>query len=320
MSSILKTKASSRRSAGLLVLVGVFAGVVVGGGVGVIAASSPGSVTLCANKETNLLRYAKSGTCRKTESPVVLNQTGPTGAKGDTGATGAKGDTGATGAKGDTGAAGAKGDTGAPGADGAAGGGGGASITELSVCDGPDAGTVANELCKIGMTGPGGGPVFFIDSQNLFASFCASGDCNYLEASPADVDEAGSDFTSQWCSDNSTALGLSGWDKKAIGAGRTNTATAHTACTSGAIQTAVDYTAPAFNGVAKDDWWLPSIGELMVMYSNLFQAGAGSFSVTGYWSSSESDATNAYYQLFDFGAQPITGKAGNAHVRPVRGF
>ena len=313
MSSILKTKASSRRSAGLLVLVGVFAGVVVGGGVGVIAASSPGSVTLCANKATNILRYAKSGTCRKTESPVVLNQTGPTGS---TGAAGAKGDTGATGAKGDTGATGAKGDTGATGAAG------GARITELSVCDGSDAGTVADELCKIGMTGPGGGSVFFVDYQDQFASFCASGDCNYLEASPADVDEAGGDFLSAWCSDTSSNLGLTGWDKRAIGAGRTNTATADATCSSGAIQTAVDYTAPAFNGVAKDDWWLPSISESMVMYQNLSPAGVGGFSLANYWSSSEhtAAATVASAQYFGDGYQVGDYKVTARRVRLVRGF
>ena len=41
----------SRRSAGVLLLVGVLAGVTVGGGVGVIAATSTKSVTVCANKK-----------------------------------------------------------------------------------------------------------------------------------------------------------------------------------------------------------------------------------------------------------------------------
>nr|MBU6203540.1 hypothetical protein [Acidobacteriota bacterium] len=161
------------------------------------------------------------------------------------------------------------------------------------MCDGTDAGTVADELCKIGMTGPGGGPVFFIDYQDQFASFCASGDCNYLEASPADVDEAGGDYTSAWCSNTSSALGLSAWSNSAVGAGRTNTTTADTTCTSGAIQTAVNYTAPAFNGVAKDDWWLPSLGEWMSMYSNLRQAGVGGLASDIYWSSTEHTNTDA---------------------------
>ena len=40
MISLSKSKSYSRRSAGVLLLVGVLAGVTVGGGVGVIAASS----------------------------------------------------------------------------------------------------------------------------------------------------------------------------------------------------------------------------------------------------------------------------------------
>jgi hypothetical protein len=183
------------------------------------------------------------------------------------------------------------------------------------VCDGTDVDTVADELCKIGMTGPGGGPVFFIDYYDQYPSFCATGDCNYLEASSADVGAA-----QAWCSDTTTSRGLTGWDKSAIGAGRTNTTTADTTCTSGAIQTAVDYTAPAFNGVAKDDWWLPSLGELMAMYTNLRQAGVGSFSGNLYWSSSEYSASSAWLQSFYTGAQTNDTKSSTERVRPVRGF
>ena len=76
MMSLLKSKSYSRRSAGVLLLVGVLAGLTVDGGVGVIAASSTKTVTVCANKKTNVLRYAKNGKCKKTERKVVLNQTG----------------------------------------------------------------------------------------------------------------------------------------------------------------------------------------------------------------------------------------------------
>ena len=96
-------KSYSRRSAGILVLVGVLAGITVGGGVGVIAASSTKTVTVCANKKTNVLRYAKNDRCTSTETKVTLNQTG---ADGVAGAAGVKGDAGAAGA------AGAKGDGG----------------------------------------------------------------------------------------------------------------------------------------------------------------------------------------------------------------
>ena len=82
----------------------------------------------------------------------------------------------------------------------------------------------------------------------------------------------------------------------------------------------MDYTAPAFNGVAKDDWWLPSIGELMVMYTNLRTAGAGSFVASYYFSSSEYNATQMYLQDFRDGIQTPGGKSGAYRVRPVRGF
>lgn len=107
------------RKSGVFLLVGVIAGVTVGGGVGVIASTSTKTVTVCANKKTNVLRYAKNASCTKLETKVVLNQsgeTGATGAKGDDGAAGARG---ATGAKGDDGATGLRGVTGAKGDDGA---------------------------------------------------------------------------------------------------------------------------------------------------------------------------------------------------------
>ena len=188
------------------------------------------------------------------------------------------------------------------------------AITQLSVCDGTDAGTVADELCKIGMTGPGGGLIFFVDYNDQYASFCATGDCNYLEASPANA------TSGAWCSDTSTGLGLTGWDKSAVGAGRTNTTTADTTCTTGAVQTAVDYTAPSFNGVAKDDWWLGSIGEMMLMYTNLRQAGVGGFSTGNYWSSSEVDDFYAWFQGFGTGNQLGSTKNVTYYVRPVRAF
>jgi len=86
MSLLLKSKSYSRRSVGVMLVVGVLAGLTVGGGVGVIAGASTTTVTVCANKTTNMLRYAKSGTCAKTETKVVLNQTGTNGTNGTNGA------------------------------------------------------------------------------------------------------------------------------------------------------------------------------------------------------------------------------------------
>ena len=279
------------------VLVGVVA---LNGMADVADAASPSAQKVCVNKTTGVMRYVlKRGKqkCKKSEVRLIWNQAGVAGPAGATGATGPAGPAGTAGATSATGASGS------------------GAITQLSVCDVTDADTTANELCKIGMTGPGGGHVFFVDYNDQYASFCATGDCNYLEAAPADA------TSGAWCSDTSTDLGLAGWDKSAVGAGRTNTATADKACTSGAVQTAVDYIAPSFNGVAKDDWWLGSIGEMMLMYTNLRQAGVGGFSSGYYWSSSEDADDFAWTQYFVSGNQTNGPNEGyTLYVRPVRAF
>ena len=306
--SLSKSRSYSRRSAGTLLLVGVLAGVTVGGGVGVIAASSTKSVTVCADTKTNVLRYAKNGKCAKTETKVVLNQTG---ANGISGAAGAKGDTGAAGAKGDTGAAGAKGDAGTAGTNGTNGTNATVAITQQSVCDGSDAGTVADEVCKIGMTGPGGGLIFFVDYNDQYTGF------DYLEAAPQSCE--GASLT--WSSNTANSLvAVNGWAARAVGAGKANSAamiangaTSYTADISGAA-----FFAEASTCGSKDDWFLGSLGEMKLMYDNL--QGVGGFASGYYWSSSENGAGSAWYQSFYYGTQNTSSKAGTSYVRPVRAF
>ena len=276
----------------MFLLVGVLAGVTVGGGVGVIAASSTKTVTVCANKKTNVLRYAKNGKCvTKTETKVTLNQTGAAGTNGTNG-------TNAT-----------------------------VAITQQSVCDGSDADVIANEVCKIGMTGPGGGVIFFVDYNDQYVGL------NYLEAAPqgwsnglpnvnlGDVTgeipgTATVDPKMKWCSNTSSLLGFNAWSNSAVGAGASNTSTADTTCAGGAIQAASDYA-----GGSQSDWFLPSVGEAMLMYTNLRQQGVGGFASDYYWSSSEYDATSAWIQLFYGGPQfSDYGKASTLYVRPVRAF
>ena len=315
MDATFKSVFGSRRSGGVLLLVGVLAGVTVGGGVGVFAASSKKTVTVCADKKTNVLRYAKNGKCAKTETKVVLNQTGAagaTGAKGDTGAAGAKGDTGAAGAKGDTGAAGAKGDTGAAGAP----------VVTGTNCIGTKC------VYKIGDTGPGGGVIFFVDYNDQYAGL------NYLEAAPqgwsngllnvnlggVTGEVAGTatlDPLMKWCSNTSSLLGLDAWANRAVGSGGTNTTTADITCTSGAVQAASDL---VLGG--KDDWVLGSIGEMKLMYDNLQDVGVGGLATVYYWSSTEYNAEAAWSQNFN-GLPNLVAKANTSaisYVRPVRAF
>ena len=332
MNVTFKSVFGSRRSGGVLLLVGVLAGVTVGGGVGVIASTSTKTVTVCADKKTNVLRYAKNGKCAKTETKVVLNQTGAagaTGAKGDTGAAGAKGDTGAAGAagakgdtgaagaagaKGDTGATGAKGDTGAAGAKGdtgdtgAAGASGALTNSQVKNICGVNGATA----CAVGLQGPGGGIVFMSPSTLGNTSGL------FYEAAPSTWSSPSGDPPAAWCDNSTTLLGVA---STVTGTGAMDGAAKTTVtlgvCTGGAANLADAYTATV-NGVVYGDWFLPSKGELNQMYVN--KTVIGGFLSANYWSSSEADAFYAWAQGFGGGSQVTNGKAGPGYVRPVRAF
>jgi hypothetical protein len=92
-----------------------------------------------------------------------------------------------------------------------------------------------------------------------------------------------------------------------------NTTTADSTCTSGAIQVAADY---ANN--SKTDWHLPSKDELAQLY--IQSPGFGGFSTDWYWSSSEFDARTAWIQNFYDGSQLNNYKVTSYYVRPVRAF
>ncbi len=65
------------------------------------------------------------------------------------------------------------------------------------------------------------------------------------------------------------------------------------------------------------DWFLPSVNELSLIYTNLANQGLGSVG-SSYWSSSQADATYAYL-IYSFGA--LTNSKGSARaVRAIRAF
>jgi hypothetical protein len=166
-------------------------------------------------------------------------------------------------------------------------------------------GATGNSACKIGAKGPGGGWIFFVDYNDQYADF------DYLEAASVNLSAV------TWCN-TSTNLSLSTWSKNAVGAGSANTTTMLKTCTSGAAKSARGYTS---NG--KSDWFLGSTGEMMLMYTNLRQAGAGDFSNDFYWSSTEYSSTNAWLQSFNNGDQSYNGfnyKNTPFLVRPIRAF
>ena len=161
-------------------------------------------------------------------------------------------------------------------------------------------------IYKIGDTGPGGGIVFFVDYNDQYPGF------DYLEAAPEDV--PGGPFV--WGCYGTSVTDAAGWEANAVGRGQANTQAIIAAnCGGAAAQAAENYT-----GGDKTDWFLPSEGELMLMYTNLRQAGKGAFGYASYWSSTESAPLNAWVQTFGDGDQNFTIKYLPVSVRPVRAF
>ena len=227
---------------------------------------------------------------------------GPKGATGATGAVGAKGATGATGAvgaKGATGATGATGPQGVAGPKGDKGDTGVGAFIYSKIC-----GVSGTDPCKIGTVGPGGGWIFFVDKDDQYPGF------TYLEAAPT---EAG---YWEWCDKTTISIpATGGWAGNAVGKGQANTTAMLGVCTSGAANAADLYLT-----ATKSDWFLPSLGELMLMYTNLRQAGVGGFATNGYWSSTDYDSSLAWSQYFYSGLQTNFTKNSTLPVRAVRAF
>lgn len=82
-------------------------------------------------------------------------------------------------------------------------------------------------------------------------------------------------------------------------------------------------------GLTAGKWWLPSLGELMMIYANMRKInyalslinGATQLAETWYWSSTEYSATGAWYLYLDNGyAGGGTKAATQGRVRPVSAF
>ncbi len=82
-------------------------------------------------------------------------------------------------------------------------------------------------------------------------------------------------------------------------------------------------------GLTAGKWWLPSLGELMMIYVNMRKInyalslinGATQLAETWYWSSTESSATYAWLLGLNLGSATTTAKAANQYrVRPVSAF
>ena len=167
-------------------------------------------------------------------------------------------------------------------------------------------GLSGKEACTVGAVGPGGGWIFFVDINHKYPGF------NYLEVAPTDIPAV------TWCSDTTHSISaVSGKISKAVGAGKANTKAMLEVCASGAANAANAYLTKS---TVSGDWFLPSLGELNLMYTNLLDLGVGGFANNVYWSSSEFGSFHAWYQIFYDGSQLNYNKNVSIPVRAVRAF
>jgi hypothetical protein len=160
----------------------------------------------------------------------------------------------------------------------------------------------------VGVQGPGGGTIFFVDYYDIYAGF------NYLEAAPTSCESA----SKTWSSANTAVIAAQGWAARAVGAGQANTTAIKAVFTGDNTTNNAAYFATSCSAGGKSDWFLGSLGEMKLMYDNL--QGAGGFVGYNYWSSTEKATDGAWYQTFDYGWQDYNGKNRILDVRPVRVF
>jgi len=178
------------------------------------------------------------------------------------------------------------------------------TMKKQSIC-----GAGGNLLCKIGAKGPGGGLVFFVDDYDQYIGF------DYLEAAPSSCGTF-----MYWSSTDFLGTASSGWDVKSVGRGQVNTEAILATDLDESISNSAAKFADSSECGTQSDWFLGSIGEMKLAYTNLGQAGAGGFSSDYYWSSSEYNDLYAWTQGFDYGFQDASYKGIMAYVRPVRSF
>lgn len=197
------------------------------------------------------------------------------------------------------------------------------------------------EICGTWGRGPSGGYVFYDRGEYTEGVH----PWRYLEAAPADlrvvngsptVDSTVAGYTGfifgyyRETSDGSNIL-LS--TKTGIGEGYSNTdilvsnmkdaaytSSSGTGTTSSYAARLCDVLVYEVDEEVFTDWFLPSKGELNLMYENLLKQGLGSFADYNYWSSSEYYAVYAWERIFSFGSQGYIYRSNEVCVRPVRAF
>jgi len=180
-----------------------------------------------------------------------------------------------------------------------------AAIIGLSMmaCEEPDP---CADCLKIGAAGPGGGKIIY----HHHAGFTVTGlgTCYYMEAAPTNQAT-----NIKW---SNTDVDVTGATGTAIGTGKANTAAIIAAHSGDTASNNAAKAAVAYSGGGKNDWFLPSLFELIEMYNASTHLGFWS----GYfWSSSQLDRNFAWGYFY---SSPNTDYKDhfNLGVRAIRAF
>ena len=157
------------------------------------------------------------------------------------------------------------------------------------------------------------------NSGKIIGSDYAGGYVFYNDGSGHGLVAAKSDLSAAkaWIIGDPAQTMLNGNTLSSLGSGRANTT---------AIMNQLGHTDSAarlcteYKGDGYGDWFLPSKDELNLMYTKLKLAGIGNFADHYYWSSSEGNSLNAWYQTFTNGSQGNGGKDITDRVRAIRAF
>ena len=181
--------------------------------------------------------------------------------------------------------------------------------------------------CAVGDLGPGSGVVFYASNTAFACGPTLASSCNYLEAAR--------EHWNGLSDDSASSSGYYFWDRRnpkgligvtaqgtAIGSGYKNTRAAVAFPLDSATRAASisdSYSVSAF-GSTVDDWYLPAKDELLALYAAR-TSPTFSFPPGGYWSSTETDASQVGEVNFANGAWNANAATFNyAGVRPVRAF
>jgi hypothetical protein len=170
-------------------------------------------------------------------------------------------------------------------------------------------------IYNVGNTGPGGGKIFYKSATPFACGPTLNLTCTYLEAAPP----IGYDLSGlSWSTGGNRNISVPGAYETAIGTGYKNSL-AIAAQTGNEAGTSAAMTARASTGGGMTDWYLPSKDELNQLRNNKDAIGGG-FHTTNYWSSTETNSSNASKQHFNGSAQGSSPKSAGESFRPIRAF